>query len=265
MLRLRHQMRCPEGHEVPQLKLQHRASTFSVATWHPYGHNITPIYWSFYILVPQLTSVCHRGFQDEPPDEGGDLETLGEGTYKSLSFRDVVQKTGSMNNTMDDEWEMDDFVLREDDERKGIVDRVPSIEFSDKVYGLIEERSQNTNLVSIPWPEYQYSGCSYRYLAKVVWHLNIRLGIQAGYRVLQKPTMRLQLMGIDNVYYLAKFESDLDYNNVVSKGPWVIFSHYLILQPWLTQFSTLEAFPQYAVAWVCIVGLSRALYKRILL
>ncbi|MBA0701134.1 hypothetical protein Goari_022679 [Gossypium aridum] len=77
--------------------------------------------------------------------------------------------------------------------------------------------------------------------------------------------MRFQLKGIDNDYYLAKFESDLDYNNVVSKGPWVIFSHYLIVQPWLTQLSTLKAFPQYVMAWVCILGLSRALYKRILL
>ncbi|MFQ6636834.1 hypothetical protein Gotur_014203 [Gossypium turneri] len=69
--------------------------------------------------------------------------------YKSLSFRDVVQKTGSMNNTMDNEWEMDDFALREDDERKGIVDRVPSIEFSDRVYGLIEESMSKTLVIKL--------------------------------------------------------------------------------------------------------------------
>lgn len=31
--------------------------------------------------------------------------------------------------------------------------------------------------------------------------------------------MRFQIMDIDNDYYLAKFESELDYNNVITKGP----------------------------------------------
>lgn len=39
-------------------------------------------------------------------------------------------------------------------------------------------------------------------------------------------------MGIENEYYLAKFEFEMDYNNVLSNGPWVIFGHYLIVQPW---------------------------------
>lgn len=74
--------------------------------------------------------------------------------------------------------------------------------------------------------------------------------------------MRFQLMNISNDYYLAKLESDLDYNNVVSKGLWVIFGHYLTIQSWSTQFSTLEDFSQSVVAWVRILGLFGALYKR---
>ncbi|MBA0717554.1 hypothetical protein Golax_005358, partial [Gossypium laxum] len=70
------------------------------------------------------------------------------------------------------------------------------------------------NLVSIPWPEYQYSGCSYRYLAKG------------------------------------------------SLGDLLTLSD---CTTWLTQLSTLKAFPQYVVAWVCILGLFGALYKMILL
>lgn len=48
--------------------------------------------------------------------------------------------------------------------------------------------------------------------------------------MLWKPSNRFQLMDTENYYYLAMFESKLDYNNVLSKGPWVIFGHYLTIQ-----------------------------------
>ncbi|MBA0743514.1 hypothetical protein Gogos_006181, partial [Gossypium gossypioides] len=107
---------------------------------------------------------------EEPPDEGGDLETLGEGTYKSLSFRDVVQNIGSMNNTMDDEWEVDDFVLREDNVRKGIVDRVHSIEFSNRVYGLIEESMSKTLVIKLLGRKIRYNNLFHKVCA--LWKLS---------------------------------------------------------------------------------------------
>lgn len=33
-------------------------------------------------------------------------------------------------------------------------------------------------------------------------------------------------MDFENGYYLAKFYSDSDYHNVVSKGSWVLYNHY---------------------------------------
>lgn len=72
-------------------------------------------------------------------------------------------------------------------------------------------------------------------------------------------------MDIDNGYYLVKFESEDDYANVIAKGPWVVFGHYLAVQPWSSRFSTHEEFSQCVVAWICILGLSRAFYKRSLL
>lgn len=43
-------------------------------------------------------------------------------------------------------------------------------------------------------------------------------------------------MDIDNGYYLAKFELKFGYANVIAKGPWVIFRHYLTVQPGLAIF-----------------------------
>lgn len=74
--------------------------------------------------------------------------------------------------------------------------------------------------------------------------------------------MRFQLTDIDNDYYLAKFESEADFNNVMAQDPWVIFGHYLTVQPWSSDFSTLDAHPQSVVAWILIPGLSGAFYKR---
>lgn len=55
-------------------------------------------------------------------------------------------------------------------------------------------------------------------------------------------------MDIENGYYLVKFESAEDYNNVILKGPWVFYVHYLIVQPWYPQFTAQDEFP--CVLWL---------------
>lgn len=50
-------------------------------------------------------------------------------------------------------------------------------------------------------------------------------------------------MDIDNDYYLAKFESKVDYSNVLSRGPSVIFDHYLTIQQWVNSFLDYESVP----------------------
>ncbi|MBA0842579.1 hypothetical protein Goarm_002399, partial [Gossypium armourianum] len=162
------------------------------------------------VTVPGRISKKVRCREEEPSDEGGDLETLGAGMSKPFSFKDAVLNTGPM----DDEWEVDDLDLREDDVRKDVVDGVPSIEFSDRVYGLAKKSMSKTLVVQLLGRKIGYNA---------LWNKVCALW---------KPKMRFPLMNIDNDYYLAKFESDLDYNNVVSKGPWVIFGHYLTIQSW---------------------------------
>lgn len=55
-------------------------------------------------------------------------------------------------------------------------------------------------------------------------------------------------MDISNGYYLAKFESDENYKNVISKGLWVLYGHYLTVQSWSPQFSTNDEYPKCVVA-----------------
>ncbi|XP_016735719.1 uncharacterized protein [Gossypium hirsutum] len=76
---------------------------------------------------------------------------------------------------------------------------------------------------------------------------------------------RFQLMDVKNDYFLAKFESMEDYTNILSKGQWVIFGHYLIVQPRFPSFTTLQSYLHKVVAWICIPGLSGTLYKKSIL
>ncbi|KAH1108355.1 hypothetical protein J1N35_012123 [Gossypium stocksii] len=159
--------------------------------------------------------------EEEPPDVGRDVETVGI--------------------------EEGDLALSEEDVRKGVVDGMSSIEFSDKVYALIKESMSTTLMVKL---------------------LGRRIGYNALWNKvcsLWKPTMRFHLMDIDNVYYLVKFESALDYNNVIFKGHWVVFGHYLSVQPWLAQFSTMEDFPKNVMTWARIICLFGYFYKRSIL
>ncbi|MBA0842418.1 hypothetical protein Goarm_002242 [Gossypium armourianum] len=119
-----------------------------------------------------------------------------------------------LNNSLENKWEEDDIDLLDGDIRNEVIDGVPSIDFSDRVYSIIEE------------------------------------------------SMSKLLMDIKNDYFLAKFESYLDYSNILSNGPWVIYGKYMMVQPWTNQFSPLKSFPHSVVGWVHVLGLSGSLYKR---
>lgn len=127
--------------------------------------------------------------------------------------------------------------------KKFVVDGVPMIDFLKRVYGLIDDSMAKTLVVKLLGRKIGYN---------VLWNKVCALW---------KPSRRFHLMDIDNDYYLAKFELDLDYSNVISKGPWVIYGHNLTVQPWSTQFSSTDAFPQNVVAWIRISELSGAFYK----
>lgn len=142
---------------------------------------------------------------------------------------------------------IDDLALKDDDVQKRVIDGVPTIDFSERVFDLIDESMSKTLIVKLLGRRISYNA---------LWNKVC---------VMWKPSMRFQLMDIENGYYLAKFESDLDCNNVVSRGPWIFYGHYLMVQPWSAHFSIMEEFLKSVVAWIRIPGLFGAFYKRSLL
>ncbi|PPD99458.1 hypothetical protein GOBAR_DD03534 [Gossypium barbadense] len=137
-----------------------------------------------------------------------------------------------LNNSLENKWEEDGIDLLDGDILNEVIDGVPSIDFSDRAYSIIEESMSKLVFIKL-------SGRKIGYNAS--WN---------------------KLMDIKNDYFPAKFESYLDYSNILSNGPWVIYGKYMMVQPWTNQFSPLKSFPHSVVAWVHILGLSGSLYKR---
>lgn len=136
---------------------------------------------------------------------GGDAIMMDEGRSKHFSFKGAVINTGTEAFDLEDEWETEDLELAQGDVEKLVIDGVPSIDFLDRFYGLIDESMSRTLVVKLLGKKIGYNA---------LWNKVCSLW---------KLLNRFQLMDFENDYYLAKFEFDLDYSNVLSKGPCVIY------------------------------------------
>ncbi|MBA0575109.1 hypothetical protein Golob_027801 [Gossypium lobatum] len=65
---------------------------------------------------------------------------------------------------------------------------------------------------------------------------------------LWQPEGSLQVVDLDNNYYGVKFNCVKDYTKSLSEGSWMIYEHYLIIQPKSRDFSTTGNAPSKIVA-----------------
>lgn len=55
-------------------------------------------------------------------------------------------------------------------------------------------------------------------------------------RMLWRPSEDMELVAMDNDYFLVKFESMQNYSYAKYEGPWMILEHYLIVKEWVPNF-----------------------------
>ena len=72
---------------------------------------------------------------------------------------------------------------------------------------------------------------------------------------LWKRTVPLQLADLEGDSFIVKFQNAQDYQNALLGGPWLIFGHYLRVQPWQPSFSPLNLRIHKVFAWVRLPGL----------
>ncbi|KAL4282935.1 hypothetical protein GQ457_16G012150 [Hibiscus cannabinus] len=148
------------------------------------------------------------------------------------SYKDMV--TGSSDVHFAEELlplDDDDIDLLEDDVSIVESEGIHFIVFSDRVQSLALKSMDYTLVVKV-------------------------LGRRVGYNVLQNRIYSIwKLIDIENDYFLVKFSARTDYIRVMSDGPWMIFGHYLTVEPWSMDFNPHQTKPCRILAWVRLPGL----------
>ena len=95
------------------------------------------------------------------------------------------------------------------------------------------------------------------------------LGRKIGYRQLRmklqmlwKPIGQCKLIDLDDDCFLVRFKEDLDYQNALLNGPWVIYGHYLLVQPRTPSFKTHEHVINQVMGWVRLPKLPARYYHK---
>ena len=75
----------------------------------------------------------------------------------------------------------------------------------------------------------------------------------------------MELIDLENNYFLVRFNNDGDYHYVFEEGPWMITDHYLVVQCWRPEFFPKDDTPKCILVWVHIPGLPIEYYDKNLL
>ncbi|XP_075489651.1 uncharacterized protein LOC142528490 [Primulina tabacum] len=69
-------------------------------------------------------------------------------------------------------------------------------------------------------------------------------------KALWRPNAAIEMVAIENDYYIVRFASVDDYEFAKYEGPWMIMDHYLITKEWSPNFNPLADNTEKLLAWV---------------
>ncbi|KAL4297420.1 hypothetical protein GQ457_12G008290 [Hibiscus cannabinus] len=200
-------------------------------------------------------TVINDGLKDADRADSGDAlkagdsqlqfenPSLGKATYASVVDKDSSNSNMAKSGSKFVEEEIE--VLAED----VIIDKsepIPSIRFSNRVHERIDRNMRNAIIVRL-------------------------LGQSIGYatllnkmRAMWNPAGDIQLIDIENNYFIVRFSHAGDYTKVLTDGPWTIFGYYLTVQPWSRSFTPSEKHPSQVIVWIRLTGLAYRYYTKAL-
>ncbi|KAL4272707.1 hypothetical protein GQ457_13G011180 [Hibiscus cannabinus] len=166
-----------------------------------------------------------------------------ENGQPKLSFRDtLVGKNGlqPLEHTIKEL----DVVVTDEDVLYGGNNLLPEIRFSDRVHDVIDEKLAHSVII--------------RLLGKSIGYRALLNRIQT----LWNPIGELQLIDLDNEYFLVRFAVEEDFAHVLTGGSWVVYGSYLTVQPWSRNFSTNVDHPEKIMVWVRLPKLPYRYYTK---
>ncbi|KAL4308653.1 hypothetical protein GQ457_01G024420 [Hibiscus cannabinus] len=133
------------------------------------------------------------------------------------SFRESLLGREGTRNTVNLISELD-VEVTDDDVLIGGDSVLPEIRFSDKVHEAIDKKLSKSIII--------------RLLGKSIGYRALLNRIQS----MWNPLGEIQLIDLDNEYFLVRFAKEEDYVHVLTGGPWVVYGSYLTVQPWSRSF-----------------------------
>ncbi|KAL4332004.1 hypothetical protein GQ457_07G003470 [Hibiscus cannabinus] len=150
---------------------------------------------------------------------------LGEGLVKpQISDLDVDMEAGDVQITS--------------------MDGTPRVCFSERVHNMVDDKLAKSVIVRLLGRSIGYTVMLNR--IRAMWNLSGEIA----------------MVDLDNGYYLICFALENDMSKVFTGGPWLIYGHYLTVQPWSRSFSTAKDYPDQIVVWVRLPGLSYRYYTK---
>ncbi|KAL4290816.1 hypothetical protein GQ457_14G003450 [Hibiscus cannabinus] len=136
-----------------------------------------------------------------------------------------------------------DVEVRDDDVHIGGAKGLPEIWFPDRVHDAIDAKLAKSLIVRLLGKSIGYRALWNRIMA--LWN----------------PNGEINLIDLDNEYYLVRFANEDDFQKVLFGGPWVIYGSYLTVQPWKRHFNSAEEHPSHMV-WVRLPNLPYRYYTK---
>ncbi|KAK5835657.1 hypothetical protein PVK06_011351 [Gossypium arboreum] len=159
-----------------------------------------------------------------------------------VSWKDKLLHEAT-SNTFDGDANLDlEFV--DGDIRRSNLNGIPAIDFSERINKILIKGMELTVVVKLLGRNIGYGALLNRITS--LW----------------KPAQPFRLMDVANGYYLVRFQCRVDYDAVLTQGPWIVFGHYLTVQPWTVDFDLSRPFPYSVLAWIRFPGLSGFLYQK---
>ncbi|XP_031091112.1 uncharacterized protein LOC115996110 [Ipomoea triloba] len=94
------------------------------------------------------------------------------------------------------------------------------------------------------------------------------LGRKVGYnyllsriKALWRPKSRMDLVALENEYFVVRFGSIDDYNYAKLGSPWMVMDHYLIVKEWVPNFDPLQDKTEKVLVWVWFPSLPMEYYN----
>ncbi|KAI9113085.1 hypothetical protein K1719_015610 [Acacia pycnantha] len=169
-----------------------------------------------------------------------DKDTSVAPDVKAPSFKEKLLNLDSKAAEEED----DDIVLNHGDISIGVTGNIPTVDFANHVLETLNKKMG---------------------LAVVVKLLGRRIGYRQLRSQLQniwKPAGQLKLTDLDEDCYLVRFQDDLDYQNAFLTGPWMVYGHYLTVQPWTPSFKPHDHVINQVIGWIRLPKLPARYYHK---